>query len=294
MYDKKLLKPLLKGIRCAFISLIAGLCLGACQEQHTYKSKSGLEYTLFSEGKDSLAHMGAIVKIHYIQQAGDSIIENTYEKLPIYYQVMASQENQYNPLEVFDYGMRKGDSLVIVQQVDSMYKKGIIEDMPQWLNPGDTWTTYLKVVDVFTDDLSQQADRIVEIRKAIKRQQEQGMERIQTYLHEAKIAGAKKDSLYVEVLQLGEGRLPGDTASLSLRYRFSTLQGFVLVDTVGTKAQIIRMGTGYIPKVLEDQIKEYPIGSHLRVYLPQALLYGVESPSQEVDLDDDWIIELKY
>lgn len=270
----------------------------SCKQSQRFKSKSGLVYTLYSDGKDSVARLGMIAKIHYMQKAGDSLIDNTYETLPLYYQVMPAVENQYNPLEVFDYGMRKGDSVITVQIVDSMVKKGILDSIPYWMSPGEEWITHLKVVDVYAEETAQQADRILEINKAIGRQKTKGMQRIKSYLDQHNITSIEqKDSLYVQVLTLGKGTELQDRDPMHLKYRLATLKGFVLVDTRDTgnmEPQEVIVGSGFLPKVLEDQIKLYPAGSHIKVFVPQAVLFGIEAPARETRLDDDWMVELQY
>lgn len=126
--------------------------LASCQTETWYRTPSGLDYRLIASGtKDSIARMGQTAKIQVIQKVGDSIMETTVDKMPLYFMVMPGMHH-YNPLEVFDYGLRKGDSVITMQVVDSMLHKKFLDSLPRWMKKDDQWITTFKVLDVFAND----------------------------------------------------------------------------------------------------------------------------------------------
>src|ERR1700712_2298264 len=148
------MKPRIYSLRSISIPLfITAFIFSNCNRQTFYRTETGLLYRIVNPpGKDSIARMGNTVKLHYIQKAGDTIIENNYDKMPLYWLVMPGFGNKYNPLEAFDYGLREGDSVVVIQSVDSMLKKHIFDSLPKYLKRSDEWTTYMKVERVFRND----------------------------------------------------------------------------------------------------------------------------------------------
>ncbi len=125
-------QTLMKPSNC-LIAFVACIFFAGCLQDKYYRTPTGLLYKIVDSTGDSLARMGSTAKVNYIQKAGDTIIESTYEKMPLYYNVMPGFGNRYNPLEVFDYGVRAGDSVIVVQRVDSMLKKHIFEKLPPFL-----------------------------------------------------------------------------------------------------------------------------------------------------------------
>ncbi|MEO5564120.1 MAG: FKBP-type peptidyl-prolyl cis-trans isomerase, partial [Chitinophagaceae bacterium] len=135
------------------IALVAAAT--SCGQISYKKTKTGLLYKIIpSSSKDSLVKNGQWLKIHFMQKRNeDTVLQSTYGKMPIYQQLMENPNINYDPAEVFPM-LKKGDSVVIVQFIDSIINKqnNPASTLPPYLKKGDKLTLYFRVVNVFTSD----------------------------------------------------------------------------------------------------------------------------------------------
>lgn len=268
------------------------LCgLFSCQQEKSYTTETGLQYRLFpAKSKDSVARMGQTVKLHYRQQVGDSLIEQTYDRMPLYYTVMPGYGNRYNPLEVFDYGLKKGDSVVTVQLVDSMLRKGIFKTMPAWMKKEDKWYTYFKVYEVFRSDSLLQADKQLETKRVIALQKTMSAERIRAYCNARTIKTAAFEEVFTAIINPGSGPVLDSAANVTALLHVRTLK-----DTVLTQRDTIRFAlqTGYFPAPVDKALKGFRQGSKIWVLVPAVVLLGAEPGSPQLKADDDLLFEVE-
>jgi hypothetical protein len=172
------------------------LTLFSCNRDRYYRTKTGLLYQIqHTDTTQALATMGTTVKVNYTQQVKDSIISTTQDRMPLYYMVMPHMSN-YNPLEVFDYGMHQGDSIIVKQRVDSMLAKKIFQKKPEWMADDDEWVTHLKVEKVFQNDSLLQVDKQMESEFVVAIQTELGMARIKRHLNKNSIDVKAHEKMY--------------------------------------------------------------------------------------------------
>lgn len=256
-----------------------------------YQTETGLRYRLIrSNNQGALAKMGTTAKIHYVQKVGDRVIDQTYELMPLYYTVMPGYGNRYNPLEVFDYGLRKGDSVETVQSVDSMLKKQILKQLPAWMKPTDAWITRFKVVEVFGNDSLLQADRMKEQERVKRLQQQLGMKRIADYLQQHKIKAEQQRDAWLQWVWYGTGRAADTGTYIKAILNISTLK-----DTVIARQDTVSFTTGraFWPYPVEDLTHALRSGSTLRIYLPAVHITGPQSSVSKIKVNDDLLIELQ-
>lgn len=256
-----------------------------------YQTETGLRYRLIAgNSKEPVAKMGTTAKVHYIQKVGDSIIDQTYELMPLYYTVMPGYGNRYNPLEVFDYGLRKGDSVVTVQLVDSMLKKQILKRLPSWMKPTDEWITRFKVVEVFGNDSLLQADRMKEQERVKRLQQELGMQRIAAYLQGHQIKAERQKDAWMQWIWSGTGRAADTGTYIKALLHIQTLK-----DTVIARQDTVAFTTGraFWPYPVEELTHALRAGSTLRMYLPAVHITGPQSSTSKIKANDDLLIEMQ-
>lgn len=256
-----------------------------------YQTETGLRYRLLNgKSQDTLAKMGTTAKIHYVQKVGDRVIDQTYELMPLYYTVMPGYGNRYNPLEVFDYGLRKGDSVETVQLVDSMLKKHILKELPSWMKPTDEWVTRFKVVEVFRNDSLLQADRMKEQERVKQLQQQLGMQRIAAYLQQQGIKAEQRKDAWLHWVWFGTGRA-ADTGT----YIKAVLNIRTLKDTVIARQDTVAFTTGraFWPYPIEELTHALRAGSTVLLYLPAVHITGPVSSSPKIKVNDDLLMELK-
>lgn len=252
----------------------------SCTERY-HKTDTGLLYRIIRQNdRDSVAGMGTTAKIHYIQKAGDTVIESTYDRMPLYYMVLPGYGNRYNPLEVFDFGLKEGDSVVTIQRIDSMMNKKIFTTLPPYLKPTDKWYTYFKVEKVFRNDSLLQADRLREEERVVSLQRELGPKRIEQYLRSHGISAPEADSsVYVELISDGDGPPVGDSGVASIRYHFRSLSGRMFDSNIDTgfdrpDTLTMKIGAGYMMPGVDAGLKRLKQGSHAKLYIPTMQAFG--------------------
>jgi FKBP-type peptidyl-prolyl cis-trans isomerase FkpA len=274
------------------------ISLIGCRDKY-YRTETGLLFKIIGNSKDSIAKIATTAKIHYIQKAGDTIIESTYDKMPLYYMVMPGYGNRYNPLEVFDYGVREGDSIVTIQRVDSMMKKGILDKLPPYLKKDDEWYSYLKVVKVFRNDSLLQMDKFYEQKKVDSLQKILGPRRVENYLKDHDIKYLKSDSgVYVQIINPGQGAKIDTGTTVMLKYNFKLMNGRVFdsnIDTSFHRPDTLQfvVGRGYMMKAVDEGLKFLKPGAHANFYLPTMSAFGGATPMQKLRAYDDVILEVK-
>ena len=276
-----------------FIYSLLLICLfSACGEPPLKRTESGLLFRVYPSGySDSFARMGQTVKLHYTQQVGDRIIETTRDKMPLYYLVMPGYPNHYNPLEVLDYGLSKGDSVITIQRIDSMLNKKIFASLPPWMELTDEWITLLKVVEVFTYDSLLQADKELERKRVMGIQQAQSKNRIKDYLAKNNIR-AKPDTAGVFVEKMGEGHLGAlaETKSFLAMVEVRTIKDSLVLpmDTITMSLE---------QPVFPPPVQKYvPLIEHqqsIRVFLPAVLITGPEPAQPKIKADDDLVYYIR-
>lgn len=102
-------------------ALLMVLMVGCSGKGGFKKTRSGLAYKIISDGKGPLVKKGELIKINFSNKVHDSTLGSTYGAMPTYAQV-DSVGPEYNPAEIFSL-LRKGDSAVIVLEVDTLLKR---------------------------------------------------------------------------------------------------------------------------------------------------------------------------
>jgi FKBP-type peptidyl-prolyl cis-trans isomerase FkpA len=216
------------------------LATAACNNVSYKKTKTGLLYKIIpSSSKDSLVKNGQWLKIHFTQKINeDSVLQSTYGKMPIYQQLVENPALNYDPAEVFPM-LRKGDSVVIVQFVDSLLAKQNNPGaaLPPYLKKGDKLTLYFTVLDVLKSDSAYQEDVQKELAKdkprAEKEQKEQQAKMRKEIMDQ-------KEKEYAELKKTGE-----DVKQIKIVEDYLTAKKINATKTgKGTFVVINQQGTG--------------------------------------------------
>src|SRR6476661_778685 len=116
----------MRSLQKCFIFLSACLSLVACKDVNLKKTKGGVPYKLIEAGKskDSIA-IGHIVKFHMTERVKgngkikDTLLSSTYDQIPVYRRVVAGSGRYDDPMMEIISKAKKGDSIYMVQAMDS-------------------------------------------------------------------------------------------------------------------------------------------------------------------------------
>lgn len=297
----------MKPVNYLLTMIVVAVVLGSCNSLSYEKTKSGLLYKIISSGgKDSVVKNGNWLKFFFSQKLNDSVLQTNYGKMPIYLQVSEDPRNTYSPVEVF-YKLRKGDSLITIMMVDSLKAKGMVQELPPFMKKGDRLTTYVKIVDVFTNDSLYQKDATAEAEKdrprQMKEQEEQmakmreqqkqqrmtedleyeksgeaakGIAAIEAYLKGKNITAQKTGKgTFVEIKQQGTGALADSGKYVTVKYTGRTLETDSVFDA-GTYP--LQLGVGEVIPGWDEGLQVFRQGAKGTLYVPGFRAYGKNHP----------------
>ena len=275
------------------VSMLAlAIAFTSCKNNVDYKrTKSGIMYKIFSDSKDSLVKPGNIMKLNFTIKIGstDSVLQTSVGKMPIFVPIEANvPADAYSQLEVFGM-LRKGDSAVIVQLVDSLMKKNPGGQMPPFLKKGDKLLTIVKVINVFPTQELANNDRQAETDKEKLRQEKEveedlvkGNADMTAWLAKKNITAVKIGrGTYVEVKNPGTGAQADSGKFVSVRYEGKTLaDGKVFQTTMDPKSQpyTFKVGVGGAIPGWDEGLPLFKKGGKGTLYIPGPLAYGKNPP----------------
>lgn len=267
------------------------------------KTKSGLVYKFFpGNSKDSVAKVGNIVKFHFIRKYNDSVLYSSFGKMPSYIPLQSDPGMAYSPVEVF-FISRKGDSIITIESVDTLLKKGMANQLPPNAKKGDRMTTYIKILEVFRSDSLAMPDYQAEMAKDKPRQEKEQKEMqakaeterkaqaqkewdeikksgemanaiksMETFLAGKKINAQKtEDGTFVIVKEKGTGSPVIDGKFVSVKYAGKILETDSLFQA---SEYTFRLGNAEVIRGWDDGLKLFNKGGKGTLYIPGYLAYG--------------------
>ena len=263
--------------------LIAVLTLAAvsCANEGFKRTKSGLQYKIIPDGsKGPMVKRGEVLKITFVQKVHDSVLNSSPDGFPTYLPV-DSVGPTYNPAEVFRL-LHKGDSAVIVLQVDTLLRRSN-GNLPPFLKKKDKILLAIKVLDIFANDSLVRADR--EKYLNIEKAKEEAA--IQDYFNKNGISGLPqtKNGVYYQITSQGNGPKVDSGKIVSIKYTGYTLDGNYFDSNTDSNKQVqhhplsnfeFKAGvSGAIPGMVEA-ITEFKKGDKGKLYIPSILGYGAQ------------------
>lgn len=294
-------------------SLLVAILFAGCSGGSYKKTKSGLLYKIISTDKSQpVVKRGNILKLHFMQKVRDSVLGDSYGKMP-YYAPVDSLGPVYNPAEIFPL-VRKGDSVIVVLIADTLAKKGA--QLPPFINRKDKITLTFRIIDVFTADSLADIDRQAEMAKEQQRMQAEAeatkkkdAQLIEAYVAKNKLQTGKTASgVYYEIQSTANGISVDSGKMVSIKYTGYTLEGQYFDSNMDSTKQVnkhpmdpftFQAGVqGAIQGMLEG-VLHFKKGDKGRLLIPSSLAYGPNPPPggiikpNEVLIFDIEIVDVK-
>ena len=254
--------------------LLIGLALAAvsCTNSSFKKTKSGLLYKIYSDGKGPVAKKGEFIKLNFVQKVRDSVLATTEGGVPLYLPV-DSPRPIYNPIEILSL-LRKGDSAVVVMLVDSMQRKFGQGQLPPFLKKKDKMVFGFKVLDVFASEDLLKTDRDQEMAKQKTRE----ISQIESYLSKNNIQAQKTEMGTYYVIQTnGTGPQVDSGKEVAVRYTLKAMpSGKILQSNMtgpGNAPLKFVVGAGQIIPGWDDALRKFKQGGKGTLYVPAYLAY---------------------
>ena len=268
------------------------LLLSACGESFQ-KTKSGLVYKIIpGKKKGAQVKPGAVIKFHVLVTQKDSVTYDSYGKIPAFAMV-DSAARPYDITEIFPK-LHVGDSAVVVQLIDSLAKmQG--GQMPPGMKKGDKITIKLRVLDLYNDIPTAQAN----YSKEMESQKERDIKEVEAYLKSKNINSIKTPAgAYVEIINKGDGALPDSGKQVSLKYTGTNLKGDKFdsnVDPAFGHTDTFKIVIGQMGSIqgFEEGVKQIAKGGKAKIYIPSMLGYGMQGAPPKIKPYEHLIFEVE-
>ena len=268
------------------VSAVLAIVMLSCSADYK-KTKSGLVYKIFSGGsKDSAAKFNNVVKFNVLYKINDSVLYDSHGKLPQFWGVSQQDVGTYSPFELFTM-IRKGDSVVTTQLVDTLFKKGMQQQIP-FAKKGDQIKTYIKVLEVFRVDSIARKDYQAEMEKdkprmeketkeAEAKQKEKEEKEMQAYFSANKITPVRApQGTYVLIKEKGNGEPAALGKFVTVKY---SGKGLVNNQQFDAGVYVFQVGPGNAIQGWHDGIPLLNKGGKGILFVPGSLAYGQDGPA---------------
>ncbi len=274
----------MKKTSSVFFVLASLLVSVGCNKISYKKTKSGLAYVIYpGNSKDSLIRDGNVIKMQLIQKLNDSVIYNTYNETPAFWQYYKSERSSYNLMEVLPM-MRNGDSAVTVQLIDTLMAKGV-QQLPPGAKKGDRIVTEFRIIHVFTVDSLAQADFMegqaaLREKKYITQDAEweksgeiaKGINEMEAYLRAKNIIAQKTGKgTYVTIQQQGTGPQAEKGKYVKVKYNGRLVE---TDSTFDSGVYPFKLGSYEVIRGWEEGLLLFKQGGKGVLYVPGFLAYG--------------------
>jgi FKBP-type peptidyl-prolyl cis-trans isomerase len=268
------------------VACIVALVLVSCDAQYK-KTKSGFAYKIIKgSGKDSVIKANDVVKFDVIWKFKDSVLFDSHGKMPQYAVASDRLKDSYSYLEILPQ-MKKGDSAVIIQVVDTLFKKGYQEQF-SFAKKGDRINIYMRILDVFRNDSTARADADAEYQKdkprmekemqeAMAKQKTKEETEMQAYFAAKKITPQKApEGTYVLVHEKGSGQPVTKGKFITVKYDGRLIKNDQQFDK---GVYTFQLGAQEVIRGWDDGLTLFNKGGKGVLYVPGTLAYGADQRS---------------
>lgn len=264
----------MKNVSLFLLAVMTLFSAASCKQQGFKKTKSGLLYKLFSDGKGEPVKKGQFLKMDVVEKVHDSLLYSSVGTMPAYVRVDSSR-GDYSPGEIFPL-LRKGDSTFIVELGDTLRRK--YGQLPAFIRKGDKITLSFKVLEVFSSEDLVTADRNQEAEKQKQRERKQ----VEDFLAANKINAEKTDlGTYVVVQSPGDGTQVDTGKQVSVRYTGKYLpSGKVFESNMtppGNEPFKFVIGRHSVIPGWDDGLRKFKKGGKGTLYIPAYLAYDSQA-----------------
>ena len=291
----------MRNLILVFFSLVF---IMSCDRISYRKTAGGMPYQIFPSTSGKSIAKGNFVKINFIQKINDSVYSDTHGKMPAYRRVNETSF-PYDISELWTK-LKSGDSVITVQMMDTFMKRNPGAIPPQF-KKGDRVISYVKILDVFTNDSLARADNDIEMKKdeprrkkemaeqAAKNEQlrkeqmakddaelkssgemDKELREMENYLAAKKITAQKTGrGTFVQIAQQGNG--PNISAGDSLTVKYSGRR--LINDSVfQTSTYTFPVGMGQVIPGWDEGLLLFKKGGKGTIFIPGFLAYGKNPP----------------
>lgn len=275
-------------------AILAIVGMASCKSYK--KTKSGLPYKIFAASGGQSLDTGDFIKLHFSQKLNDSLLTESFGKMPIYFQYFGGSQG-YDVIELFPM-LKTGDSAICVQAVDSILKKNP-GGLPPFMKKGDKIYTTVKILGKFKTQEEAQNDENM-VRQSFL---DEEIKSVTKYLEDNKIKATRTGKgTYVEIIEPGTGPEIDSGNYVMVKYKGTSFSGKIFDTNMDTSfghtdPLPITTGSGGKPGGsiigFDEGIMALRGGARARLYIPSLLAYGANPGTPDIKPFEHLIFEIE-
>lgn len=284
-------------IACLTIVLFTSSCKN---DEKKGTSKSGFMYTIIAAETGDKLKSGDIVKVQLKQFIDDSLLNSTYDNMPIYVKVDTSQR-PFDFTELLPE-MKVNDSAVCVFPVKEIIKRaGGSAPIPDVLKNKKNVNVYVKIINRFVSDSLGRSDYEKEMQRfsqasAAKQEKDfvAASQRLDSVVKTIKEPVQKlPNGVYIQMLQKGSGAKIKAGDSVAVAYKGMLDNNTVFETTTPTAPFVLVVGEGRAVEGFDSGIMALSFGDKARIYIPAKLAYGANGAGDKIKPFSNLIFEVE-
>jgi len=282
--------------------MLIALAITACKNTDYKKTKDGFPYKVFSDGKGEKVVPGSVIRYYITNKLDDSLLGTSYGG-PAQWLPIPKDGSEKDKMQFF-LEARKGDSILLIQPIDSILAKNPQAGADSFLvkNKGKQIKTYIRITEVYKDEAT--AREIMEKESItnfyndpqIKQQKAKDDAELETYLKSKGIT-TKKTPLgtYVQTLTPGNGQLPKNGEFSMVRYTGKDLNGNIFDTNNKPDGQLlpVQIGGGGVIPGFGEGIKQLSKGEKAILYIPSVIGYGAQGNPPKIAPNQNLMFEIE-
>lgn len=239
------------------------------------KTPSGMPYEIIKGERKNKLKQGQIVKVNVAYTIGDSVINNTFGKIPIYFAIDSNHFSKYSFTEVI-LNCYEGDEIKFVLSVDTLKKLGQIP-AEGLFKSGTFIDGKIKFIKIFTNAIEQEKDYYAEV-EAQKNREKQS---IKEYAQKNNLKPLyTKNGVGVIIEQEGEGEKVDSGKKVSVYYTGKLMDTNKEFDSNlknGKKEPFtFNMAQGAVILGWDEGLRLFKKGGKGKLLIPAFMAYGMQ------------------
>lgn len=266
----------------------------ACGNYDYKKTKEGLVYKIFPNGKGDPIKPGQFVKVYMRTSVNDSVIMDNFGRLPAYGPHDTTRKGSYNFTD-FLGEMKIGDSAIFSIPVDTLQKKGMLQ-YNEVFKKGATINGSVKVLKAFGSEKEITSDYQAEMENEKKRE----ISGLEAYLKENKITNAQKtpNGVFVVIEKVGTGLFADSGTEVKVNYTGYLKSGKKFDSNVDSSFHHqqpfeFKVGSHQVIAGWDEGIRLLKQGGKGKLYVPAMLAYGQQSQGDKMPAYSDLVFEVE-
>jgi FKBP-type peptidyl-prolyl cis-trans isomerase FkpA len=276
------------------LAIAAGLIFSACGNADYKVTPSGVKYNVFGKGTGQKIMPGQWIKLHYKASIGDSVMIETYGRIPAYGQYDSSMKNTHDFIDLLGE-LRIGDSVVFLRSIDTLQKLGFLQ-YNEIFKKGQFIKGSVTILAVFPSEQAVMDDQS----KETVLEKEREVVAMEKFLKEQNIQGYEKtkSGVFIKLERKGDGPKADSGMTISVNYTGALKNGKKFDSNVDTAFGHVGpfdfvAGTGGVIAGWDEAITYFNKGGKGKVYIPAMLGYGSNAQGDRIPAFSDLVFEIE-